>query len=98
MEIYTTVENNRFKGFNKIMYKQPKPIMRQASYTDFRSALDNAIEHIIHDPKTMPYQNCLNCKHWNFGKDLCTKFDAKPPTEIIVYSCPAYEDDLDIPF
>ena len=80
------------------MYKQPIPIMRQESYADFRSALDQAIERIIHDPISMPYQNCLNCKHWKLTDDICGLYKAKPPTEILIYSCPSYEDDMNIPF
>jgi len=80
------------------MYKQPKPTMRQNNHADFYSDIHTALDKVIKNPITMPYQNCLNCKHWDFGKDLCNKFNVKPPTEIIVYSCPAYEDDLDIPF
>lgn len=80
------------------MYKQPKPIMRQASYADFRSALDAAIEKIIHDPISIPYQNCLNCEHWKRTEDICGLYNAKPPTEILIYSCPSYKDDQDIPF
>jgi len=80
------------------MYKQPRPIMRQASYMDFRSALDAAIEKIIADPVSIPYQNCLNCEYWKREDDKCGLYNAKPPTEILIYSCPSYKDDQDIPF
>jgi len=80
------------------MYKQPKPIMRQENYADLHTAIRDAIDKQIKNPKTVPYQNCLNCEHWNFGKDLCGLHNAKPPTEIIVYSCPDYKDNDDIPF
>jgi len=38
------------------------------------------------------------CTHWDYGNDQCGKFKAKPPTDVIVYSCESYEDDDDIPF
>lgn len=80
------------------MYKQPKPIMRQSSYADFYQAVQAAVDNVIKNPMTVPYQNCLNCEHWKREADLCGMFNAKPPTEIIVYSCPEYKDDNDVPF
>ena len=80
------------------MYKQPKPILRYNTHTDLYSAFNDAINKFITNPLAHPFQNCLNCKHWNFGKDQCSKFNTRPPTEIIVYSCPAFEDGEDIPF
>lgn len=79
-------------------YKQPKPIMRTISYTDFHSGIIAAVDKVIKNPSMQPYQNCLNCEHWHFGKDLCGLFNAKPPTDIIVYSCESYKDGNDIPF
>lgn len=75
-------------------YQKPKPILRQEAWLELQSALTR----ILNDPNRLPYQSCLNCKHWNFGKELCEKFNAKPPPDIIVYSCPEYEDNNDIPF
>jgi hypothetical protein len=80
------------------MYKQPKPIMRQNNYADLYSGIQNSIDKVIKNPMTVPYQNCLNCEHWSLTKDLCKLYNAKPPTEILVYSCPSYKDDQDIPF
>lgn len=80
------------------MYKQPKPIMRQSSYADFNQAIQVAVDRVIKQPQTVPYQNCLNCTHWKYTEDICGLYDAKPPTEILVYSCPSYEDNNDIPF
>lgn len=80
------------------MYKQPKPIIRPIPHGDLFSTIGDAIRKQITHAANFPFQNCLNCKHWKFDKDLCGKYNAKPPTEIIVYSCPAYEDFDDIPF
>lgn len=79
-------------------YTQPKPVMRQSSYADFYQAIQTAIDRVIKTPATVPYQNCLNCTHWDFVDDKCKLYNAKPPTEIIVYSCPSHEDNEDIPF
>lgn len=75
-------------------YEKPKPILRQEAWLELQSALTR----ILNNPTRMAYQSCLNCKHWNFGKDICDKFNVKPPADIIVYSCPDYEDNSDIPF
>lgn len=74
------------------MYKQPKPILRQEAWLNLQSDLVKTITF------SNPFQNCLNCEHWNYEKDLCGLYNAKPPTEIIVYSCPEYKDNRDIPF
>lgn len=80
------------------MYKQPTPIMRDESYADLYSAIQAAVDRVIKKPSSVPYKNCLNCEHWDFGNDLCGLYNAKPPTEIIVYSCPSHKDNQDIPF
>ncbi len=72
--------------------------MRQENYADLHSGINAAIDNIIKNPKTIPYQNCLNCEHWNEAKDICGLYNVKPPTEILIYSCPSYKDDQDIPF
>lgn len=75
-------------------YKKPMPTIRPSS----ESAIKYAIETVFRVKQNdYPYQNCLNCKYWNFDMDGCNKFQAKPPTEIIVYSCEHYEE-IDIPF
>ncbi len=76
-------------------YEIPKPKIRPSS----TSGVQYAIERIFKVGRVgFPYQNCLNCIHWKVDADLCGKFNSKPPTEIIVYSCPKYEDNEDIPF
>jgi hypothetical protein len=74
------------------MYKEPKPIIRQHVWAELQTTLTKNItnSHI--------FQNCLNCMNWNHDEDLCGKYAAKPPTEIIVNSCPDYQDDGEIPF
>jgi len=74
------------------MYEQPKPILRQAIFVELQSDLVRLIAN------SKAFQNCLNCQYWVAKEDQCGKFNAKPPTEIIVYSCPEYLDDGNIPF
>lgn len=76
-------------------YEKPKPIIRPSE----ENAIKYAIEKIFKVGRVgFLYRNCLNCTHWDLGKDLCGKFNSRPPTEIIVYSCPQYEDNSDVPF
>lgn len=77
-------------------YMKPTTKLRDGKEIELRSDLANLVHRYligIH-----PYKNCLNCTHWDYGKDQCGKFNAKPPTDIIVYSCPQHEDNDDIPF
>ena len=76
----------------KEMYKQPIPIIRQETWSNLQSDL---IKNIT---RSNIFQNCLNCTHWKYTEDKCGKFNAKPPAEIIVNSCPEYTDNNDIPF
>lgn len=73
-------------------YIQPKPVLRQKVWLDLQSTLVKNITYAF------PFQNCLNCMNWDAGKDQCGLYNAKPPTEIIVYSCPDHKDNDNIPF
>lgn len=73
-------------------YIQPKPILRQQAWLELQSTLVKNITY------SNPFQNCLNCQHWEFGNDQCGLYKAKPPTEILIYSCPDHKDNNDIPF
>jgi hypothetical protein len=75
---------------------KPHAILRQDSYDDLVSAINKLF--VGKSNFTHIYQNCLNCKFWNYGGDKCGKFNAKPPAEIIIYSCEAYEDNGCIPY
>lgn len=71
---------------------KPKPILRENAYLELMSAMTKLIGN------GQPYQNCLNCMSWDYGNDYCGKYKAKPPTEVIVNSCPEYDDDGQVPF
>lgn len=73
-------------------YIKPKPILREKAWMELQTVLTRIIANGV------PYQNCLNCKHWNYGKELCDKFNSRPPADIIVFSCEHHEDNDDIPF
>lgn len=73
-------------------YIKPKPIIRAETYATLQTAFSRILN------AQYPFQNCLNCTHWDYGNDQCGKFKAKPPTDVIIYSCESYEDNDDIPF
>lgn len=75
-------------------YKKPRPILRQEAWNELQSSLVK----ILNNPRAIPYQNCLNCKHWNYGQEICNRFNSRPPADVIVYSCDYYDDNDDIPF
>ena len=74
------------------MYKQPVPILRQEVWLNLQTDLVKTIT------RSNIFQNCLNCMHWKNAEDKCGLYNAKPPAVIIVYSCPDYKDDGEIPF
>lgn len=41
------------------------------------------------------FSTCLNCHHWNDKKEICGKWNARPPAKVIVSGC---DDHTDIPF
>ena len=69
-----------------------KPILRENAYLELMSNMTRLIT------SGKPFQNCLNCMSWSYDRDLCSKFNAKPPTHILIYSCEEYSDDGEIPF
>lgn len=75
-----------------MVYKEPKPILRQEAWLNLQTDL---IRNIT---RSNIFQNCLNCMNWSYSKDVCAKYGVKPPTDIIVNSCPEYEDSEEIPF
>jgi hypothetical protein len=79
-------------------YKLPIPTLRETNYTEINSDLAAGLHKLLRNHMRYPYQNCLNCTQWDFGKDECGKYKSKPPTEVIVYSCPDYVDNEGIPF
>lgn len=76
-------------------YKKPMPTIRPS----MESSIKYAIEKIFKVGRVgFLYRNCLNCENWKEEQDICGKFNAKPPTEILIYACEHYQDNEDIPF
>ncbi len=73
-------------------YKEPKPIIRQEVWLNLQTDLVRLIAN------SRIHQNCLNCMNWKYDLDLCGKYNLKPPTDILINSCPDYQDDGEIPF
>lgn len=44
--------------------------------------------------KLQVVNSCLNCVEWNPKPETCGKYKARPPAEVIVYGCPAWEEDI----
>lgn len=43
------------------------------------------------------FQNCTKCFYWKTEKEICNKFNQRPPARIIVKGCQYFELD-EIPF
>jgi hypothetical protein len=41
------------------------------------------------------FKNCTGCQEWNADKEMCKKFNVRPPVSIIVKGCEEYSE---IPF
>lgn len=42
-------------------------------------------------------RNCTKCNHWDHAKEICKKYNQRPPTKIILSGCPEFDLD-EIPF
>lgn len=45
------------------------------------------------------FKTCLNCEHWIEGpsdnrKQICSKFNARPPTDVIVCGCEHHSENI----
>ncbi len=67
-----------------------KPKIRDKFNTNLKSLIERPYDHI--------FQTCLSCDHWNEEKEICNKYNIRPPAPIIVFACPDYCDDNHIPF
>lgn len=38
--------------------------------------------------------SCLNCEHWGDDEDACLLFKVRPPAQVIVFSCEAWDDRI----
>lgn len=57
------------------------------------------LQKVLVEDKIGLIQNCLNCKHFDEPKEVCTLFNnERPPARIIAFSCDKYEDIDEIPF
>lgn len=43
-------------------------------------------------------KNCISCNFWNEQKEICNKYQQKPPARVIAFGCPDYLDMDEIPF
>lgn len=40
------------------------------------------------------WQTCLNCDNFQKDRELCAKFNAKPPAVVLVVGCVHHMDDI----
>lgn len=50
-----------------------------------RARIADEMHHAMIDK--MLVQSCLNCENWNDVTNLCKRWKALPPPNVIVYSC-----------
>lgn len=39
-------------------------------------------------------RTCITCDSWEPGKELCNRFQKRPPAKVIAFGCPAYENEI----
>lgn len=39
-------------------------------------------------------RNCLNCEHFSPSREICTRWDQRPPAHIIARGCPDWEQEI----
>lgn len=62
-----------------------------------RAAQAKAVEVHRFTIKAEIFPSCLNCDSWaKDGTEVCNKYKARPPADVIVFSCGQWE--ADIPF
>ena len=75
-------------------------MIEQKDRVELLDAVQQLHDHIAKmqtkDPIRIPYDNCLNCAHFNMKKEVCIKFKRRPPARVIAEGCPSW--DIDLPF
>lgn len=77
-----------------------KVVVRQIEALPF-IVRNNILQIIGIEGKRSDYfQTCITCEHWSEPKELCKKFNVRPPANVIVDGCDSYQDYQlsDIPF
>lgn len=64
-----------------------------------RGLANEAVYKALREVKVMDGLNrsCISCENFDESKELCKKFNARPPARIIALSCDKYVD-IEIPF
>lgn len=57
----------------------------------FNENVSNYQREVIH---SLMWNSCINCGNFNKQNELCNKFSARPPAEIIVVGCDEYIIDV----
>ena len=61
------------------------PVTQQQAEAVAEKAIDG-IRTLLHTSKKC----CLTCDHWKKDREICGKWNQKPPLQVICYGCPDY--------
>lgn len=72
--------------------------LRHTTKTEIGNALGKALSDTF--KRSDMFASCITCMSFDDKKELCNKATPpqRPPAEVLVNSCDAYEDDGEIPF
>ena len=71
---------------------------RKEAISTLHSNIGEAVFSSIEKAKSYPFATCLSCLSFIESKGYCSTHKSNPPPRVIVYSCPDYFDNDDIPF
>lgn len=60
------------------------------------AAVTGAVTGVMHGEKPTPC--CISCVSFRESDEVCLMYKRRPPARVIAYGCPAYTDNLDVPF
>lgn len=75
-----------------------KPQIRDGATYDIAEAIERLLTGNSKPVSNGCFRSCLSCTKFSEIKELCGKFDLRPPARVIAFGCPHYEDNDDIPF
>ena len=71
---------------------------RKEAGANLYHAVKDAVYSSIEKSKSYPFATCLTCVSFIEKDSYCKQHKANPPPKVIVFSCPDYFDNDDIPF
>jgi hypothetical protein len=71
---------------------------RQKASAELNSNILDAVFGSIQKANNHPFATCLTCISFDEEKSYCKQHKSNPPPRVIVYSCPDYFGEEEIPF